>query len=78
MQVESTLQKLEIYLLATVAVALVAGISFFLSAPFSQEHYGVTNASQTSPVTSSTAPQDQQPALLEPALRTLDGVAHHG
>ncbi len=78
MRVDSTLQKLEVYLVATVAVALVSGISFFLSAPFSPEHYGLTNASQTSPMTSSTAPQESQPALLEPALRTLDGVAHHG
>lgn len=78
MRVDSTLQKLEVYVVAAVAVALVSGISFSLSAPFSPEHYGLTNASQTSPTTSSTTSQESQPALLEPALRTLDGVAHHG
>lgn len=78
MQVDSASQKLEVYLVATVAVALISGISFFLSAPFSPEHYGVTGASQTSPMTSSTAAQDPQPALPEPALRTLDGVVYHG
>ena len=78
MRVDTTLQKLEVYLVAGVAVALVSGISFLLSAPFSSEHYGFTDASQPSSMTSSTAPQESQPALLEPALRTLDGVAHHG
>ena len=78
MRVDSTLQKLEVYLVATVAVALISGISFFLSAPFSPEHDGVTDASQTSPMTSSTASQGPQPGLLEPALRTLDGVVYHG
>ncbi len=78
MRVDSTLQKLEVYLVATVATALVSGIAFSLSAPFSPEHYGLPDSSQTSPMTSSTGVQDSQPALLEPALRTLDGIAHHG
>ena len=76
MRVDSTLQKLEVYVVAGVAVVLV---SFFLSSPFSAEDYGLAYiASQSSPMTSP-ASQDSQPAaLLEPALRSLDGVAHHG
>jgi hypothetical protein len=76
MRVDSTLQKLEVYVVAGVAVALV---SFFLSSPFSAEDYGVANVpSQNSPQTSA-AFQDSQPAaLLEPALRSLDGVVYHG
>ena len=79
MRVDSTLQKLEVYVVAAVAVALVSGISFFLSSPFSAEDYGLANVpSQSSPKTSP-ASQDSQPAaLLEPALRSLDGVAYHG
>ena len=41
MRVDSTLQKLEIYVIAAVAVVLV---SFFLSSPFSAEDYGLANA----------------------------------
>jgi hypothetical protein len=79
MRVDSTLQKLEVYVVATVAVLLVSGIAFFFSSPFSPQDYGLTEAStQSSPWTSSAASQDSQPALLEPALRSLDGVAHHG
>jgi hypothetical protein len=76
MRVDSNLQKLEVYVVAGVAVALV---SFFLSSPFSAEDYGVANVpSQSSPKTSP-ASQDSQPAaLLEPALRSLDGVVYHG
>ena len=40
MRVDSTLQKLEIYVVAAVAVVLV---SFFLSSPFSAEDYGLAN-----------------------------------
>ena len=76
MRVDSTLQKLEVYVVAGVAVALV---SFFLSSPFSAEDYGLANvASQSSPKTSPAAEEAQPAALLEPALRSLDGVAHHG
>lgn len=79
MRVESTLQKLEVYVVAVVAVVLVSGLSFFLSSPFSPQDYGLPDASyQSSPGTSSAASQDPQPALLDPALRSLDGVAHHG
>jgi hypothetical protein len=79
MRVDSNLQKLEVYVVAGVAVALV---SFFLSSPFSAEDYGVANVpSQNSPKTSP-ASQDSQPAqpaaVLEPALRSLDGVVYHG
>ena len=78
MRVDSTLQKLEIYVVAAVAAVLVSGISLSLSTPFSPQHYGLTEASQTPPATSSMDVQESQPALLEPALRSLDGVAHHG
>ncbi len=78
MRVDSILQKSEVYLVAALAVLVVSGISFLLSTPFSPELYGVADASENSLVTSPTAFQDSQPALLEPALRSLDGVAHHG
>ncbi len=78
MRVDSTLQKLDVYVVAAVAVVLVSVISFSLSTPFSPQHYGLTEPSPTSPATSSMDVQESQPALLEPALRTLDGVAHHG
>lgn len=79
MRVDSTLQKLEVYVVAAVAVVLVSGVSFLLSSPFSPQDYGLTDSSsQNSPRASSAASQDSQPALLEPALRSLDGVAHHG
>ena len=79
MRVDSTLQKLEVYVVAAVAVILVSGISFFLSSPFSPQDYGLIDASSHSSSRSSTAAsQDSQPALLEPALRSLDGVAQHG
>ena len=76
MRVDSTLQKLEVYVVVAVAVVLV---SFFLSSPFSAERYGLANApSQSSPTISPASEEAQPAALLEPALRSLDGVAHHG
>lgn len=82
MQIESTLQKLEVHLIAAVAVVLVAGAAFLLSAPFSAADYGASDAFATTPQHSSSgsaaASHDVQPALLEPALRSVDGVAHHG
>jgi hypothetical protein len=76
MRVDSTLQKLEIYVVAAVVVVL---ISLFLSNPFSAEDYGLTNAPSQSSAKTSPASEEAQPAtLLEPALRNLDGVAHHG
>ena len=78
MRVDSTLQKLEVYVVAGVAVAVVL-VSFFLSSPFSAEDYGVANVpSQNSPQTSAASQDSQPPALLEPALRSLDGVVYHG
>lgn len=82
MQIDSTLQKLEVYVVAAVAVVLVSGLSFALSGPFSPEDYGLTGVSteaRASPSqTSSAAAPELDPALLEPALRTLDGVVYHG
>jgi len=76
MRVDSTLRRIEVYVVAAVAVVLV---SFFLSSPFSAENYGVANVpSQSSPTTSPAAEEAQPAALLEPALRSLDGVAYHG
>ena len=78
MRVDLTLQKLEIYVVVVVAVAAVL-VSYFLSSPFSAEGNGLTNApSQSSPNTSPAIEEAQPAALLEPALRSLDGVAHHG
>lgn len=81
MRIESILPKLEIYGVATVAVVLVSGLALALSGPFSLEDYGLTDTSAKAPhsaSTSSSASQELQPALLEPALRSLDGVAYHG
>lgn len=81
MRVNSTLQKLEAYGVVAVMVLLVSGVSFFLSSPFSQRDYGWTDvpATTSQASNSSSAPSHEfQPALLEPALRSLDGVAYHG
>lgn len=81
MRIDSSLQKMEIYFVAIVAVVLVAGGSFALSTPFSAENYGVSDGVQARQTASQDAPaaaQESRPALLEPALRNLDGVASHG
>jgi len=81
MRIESILQKLEIYGVAAVAVVLVSGLAFALSSPFSLDDHGLTDISTNAPHStskSSSASQEFQPALLEPALRSLDGVAYHG
>ncbi|HKO67637.1 MAG TPA: hypothetical protein VJU53_07520 [Burkholderiaceae bacterium] len=80
MQIDSTVQKLELLLAAAVAVVLIAGIAYVLSVPLSAPDYGVsdvTNTAQQS-ITGSPALQETPPALLEPALRSPDGVASHG
>lgn len=78
MRIEAALQKLEVYVVSAVAVVLVSALAFSLSGPFSAPDYGLTDiatsASENSTSTSA-AFQDYQPALLEPALRSLDGVA---
>ena len=80
MQIDSTLQKLEVHAVAAIAVVLVGGIAFALSGPFSAQDYGLPDVATTqqSSRDSSAASQDAQPALLEPALRSLEGVSHHG
>lgn len=79
MRNESNLKKLEIYFVGGVAAVLVAGITYALSGPFSPQDYGLTGASHQGSATSSSATSvDPQPALLEPALRSLDSVTHHG
>ena len=77
MRSDSTLQKLEIYVVGTVAVVIVCGASFLLSSPFAASDYHIAGSPPTSSQTS-TVIHDSQPALLEPALRSLDGVSHHG
>lgn len=80
MQIDCILQKLEVHVVAAVAVILVSGVAFALSGPFSAQDYGVSDVAATNQSASSSlaAPQEMQPALLEPSLRSLDGVAHHG
>ena len=79
MQTESALQKFEVHVVAAVAVVLVCALAFAVSAPFSADNHGVSDAATTAPrPTSSSASQDTQPALLEPALRSLDAVSYHG
>ena len=78
MRSDSTLQKLEIYVVGAVAVVLVCGASFLLSSPFAASDYHIAGSPPTSSTQTSTVIHDSQPALLEPALRSLDGVSHHG
>ena len=80
MQIDSTLQKLEVHVVAAVAVILVSGIAFLLSGPFSAQDYGLSDVATTqqSSKNSSASSQETQPALLDPALRSLDGVSSHG
>ena len=80
MKIDPTLQKLEVRVVAAVAVVLVSGIAFFLAEPFSTTDYGLSDVATTTKESStdSSTPQETQPALLEPALRSLDGVAYHG
>lgn len=81
MQIDSKLQNVEVRVVAVVAAAFVAGVAFLLAEPFSADDYSVSDASaatsQNSPA-GVAASHELQPALLEPALRSLDGVAHHG
>ncbi len=79
MRIASTLQKLEIYVVAAVAVVVVSSIGLAISGPFSSQDYEL--AGRSANVGSTGNPSvlpDSQPAQLEPALRSLDGVAHHG
>jgi hypothetical protein len=80
MKIDSTLQKLEVRVVAAVAVVLISGIAFVLTEPFSATDYGLSDVATSTKKSStdSTTPQDTQPALLEPALRSLDGVTYHG
>ena len=79
MQTDRKLQNLEAHVVAAVAVVLVSALAFAVSAPFSADDYGLSNSATTAsqPVNTSTS-QDAQPALLEPALRSLDAVSYHG
>ena len=79
MQIDSTLQKLEVHVVAAIAVVLVSGIAFVLSGPFSAQDYGLSDVATTQQSSkSSSASSHETPALLEPALRSPRRVAHHG
>ena len=80
MQIDSTVQKLELLVAAAVAVVLITGIAYVLSAPLSAQDYGVSDVAKTAQQSTTGLPASQEtpPALLEPALRSLDGVASHG
>ncbi len=79
MQIDSALQKLEVHVVAAVAVVLVSGVAFLLSGPFSADDYGLSDVATTQQSSkSSSASSQEAPALLEPALRSLDGVSSHG
>ena len=47
MQIDSTLQKLEVPIVAAVAVILVSALAFAVSAPFSADDYAVPDAATT-------------------------------
>ena len=81
MQIDSKLPKIEVHVVVAVAAVLVAVAAFLLAEPFSAHSYSVPDASVATSQSSSggaAASHELQPALLEPALRSLDGVAHHG
>lgn len=79
MRANSVPQKPNVYAIAAVAVGLTIGASLLLANPFAARDYAVGKASSEGVVNSSSATaSDSQPALLDPALRSLDGVAHHG
>ena len=78
MQIDSTLQKLEVHVAAAVAVILVCALAFAVSAPFPADNHSLSDAATPASPARSSASQDTQPALLEPALRSLDGVSYHG
>jgi len=82
MQNHSKLQKLEVYFVATLAMAVMLGLAFAVSSPFSADAFGVSDTAVTtsraaSPAASAPA-SEAQPAVLDPALRSLDGVSFHG
>lgn len=78
MKCDSILKKLEVYLVATVAVVLVSGLAFALSSPFSPENYGIATTPNASAKASAAPSHEPVPAVLDPALRSLDGVSYHG
>jgi hypothetical protein len=80
MKIDSTVQKLEVRVVAAVAVVLISSIAFVLTEPFSATDNGLSDVATSTKKSStdSTTPQETQPALLEPGLRSLDGVTYHG
>ncbi len=78
MKADSMLQKLEGYLVVAVAVVLVSSLAFALSGTFSPEDYGVATAQKASVKASAAPSLESTPAVLEPALRSLDGISYHG
>ena len=88
MRVDFNRQQLGAPRPAAVSAALVAAIGFVIAGPLATNGDRLANVSaQTRShseacVASSGGPladcQEMQPLLLEPALRSLDGVTHHG
>jgi hypothetical protein len=78
MQNESKLQKLEAYFVAGLGMAVVLGIAFAVSTPLSTNADRVKDVSAATPRAASVPASEPVPAVLEPALRSLDGVSYHG
>ncbi|HVG03629.1 MAG TPA: hypothetical protein VM937_01695 [Burkholderiaceae bacterium] len=81
MHIDSKLQKIEFNVVAAVAAGLVTGGVFLLAELLSAHDYSMSQASATtqqSARSSVASPHESPPALLEPALRSLDGVIQHG
>ena len=79
MKIDPTLQKLEVRVVAAVAVVLVSGLAFILFPPFSATEYGSSDvATSTKESSTNSSTPQETPPLLEPALRSLDGVSYHG
>ena len=77
MRTDVKLNKLEMYLVVAVCGAIMLEVAFLLSRPLAADDFGMsTPAAQVW----SKAPEaaESPPAVLEPALRTLDGVVSHG
>lgn len=76
MRVDVKDKQSKCHLIATVAAALIVWVALLISSPFIAQDRGVADASvETLP---SAASQGIGAALLEPALRSLDGVTQHG
>lgn len=81
MRIDSRLRKLEIYAMAALAATVIAGAAFDISGPSGAHKPTSTSVSAGTPARalgSLSAIPELQPALLEPALRSLDASSQHG